>query len=88
MIQLDKISISSSPCSSAPLKYLFDETLCSNAFRAIHYLATRPEGWVPKRENIRKDLGVGDRAWRRISKQLRERGILSGDRELIYHGVF
>jgi hypothetical protein len=54
-------------------------SLSAEAVAAWTYLSTKPPGWKVRVEEVRAHYGWGDFTWRKVSKELRERGLLTSE---------
>ena len=53
------------------------DTLSGDALAAWVYMCGRPPGWTVSVNEVRSRFGWGDFVWRKVSKELRERGLMS-----------
>lgn len=59
-----------------PVQLIEDHTLSADARLALIYICSRPSGYLMRVSEIRSVMGLGDHAWRRVSKELRARGAI------------
>lgn len=59
-----------------PRRLMACTTLSPTARLALMLMCTKPRGWIMRVSEIRRELGIGDHAWRRVSAELRNHGCM------------
>jgi len=66
-----------------------DPTFSAASKATSLYLLSKPTGWTPRPSDIQKQMGYGEAVWFRVSKELKDRKILTeartqGGTELLF----